>query len=60
MDLDRLFGRTVLIRLTEDNDGFVSTVRYGPLFRKSSKWTTESPEEADWGAIVDETSYSEE
>lgn len=46
MDLEALFGKTIFIRLSEDGDGFVSTVRYGPLYRRSDNWIVEVPHEA--------------
>lgn len=60
MDLQELFSKTIVIRLTEDREGFVSTVRYGSLYRRSEKWAVTSPEEAEWGALVDDPFYSEE
>jgi len=60
MDLQELFGKTILIRLTEDRDAFVSTVRYGPLRRRSETWSVTSPEEAQSNAPVDDVFWSEE
>lgn len=60
MDLDAIFSKTIMIRLTEDQDAFVSTVRYGPLIRRSKSWPVTSPEEAVWGSRLSDPSGSEE
>jgi hypothetical protein len=60
MDLERIVNKKILIRLTESQDGFVSTVRYGPLFRRSKNWAVTSQEEAVGGAGALDSSGSEE
>lgn len=60
MDLDAIFSKTIMIRLTEDQDAFVSTVRYGPLIRRSKSWPVTSPEEAVRGSRLSDRSSSEE
>ena len=38
MDLREILGKNIFIRLTEDSNGFVSTVRFGMLYRKTESW----------------------
>lgn len=58
MDLHQFFGRNVLIRLTDDGEGFVCTNRYGPLYGQSTKWTVNFPEELAREPVVDDSLYS--
>lgn len=58
MDLAEIFHKTIMIRLTEEEDGFVSTVRYGPFIRRSSTWSVLSPEETAWGSLLRDGSSS--
>jgi hypothetical protein len=49
MDIERFVGKTIYIRLAEDDGTFVSTVRYGFLFERSTAWIAmePSPEEQE-------------
>ncbi len=60
MDLQQFFGKTVLIRLTEDGEGFVSTVRYGPLYGNSTTWMMGPAGEANREPVPDDSFYSDE
>jgi hypothetical protein len=58
IDPRHLFRRTILIRLTANGDGFISTVRYGALYRRSKAWIPESRAETLESAHEDR--YSDE
>lgn len=59
MDLGSLFGKTISIRLTDDG-AFVSTVRYGWLYRRSEVCMTETPHATPQKSAVDDASSSAE
>lgn len=44
MDLRKILGKNILIRLTDDRDGFVSTTRIGVLYRTAENWSVETAE----------------
>ena len=60
MGLNAIFGKMITIRLTEDQDAFVSTVRYGPLIRRSESWPVTAREEGIWGPLLYDPSCSNE
>jgi hypothetical protein len=60
MDLQQLLGRNILIRLTEDGGGFVSTLRYGPLYRHSTTWTLEFLLQTEQEPVIDDSLYADE
>lgn len=45
MDARKLFEKTILIRITDEGDGFVSTVRYGAIGSRSDTWKTGAADE---------------
>jgi hypothetical protein len=59
MDIERLVGKTIYIRLAEDDGTFVSTVRYGCLFQRSTAWIAlaQSPEEQELYLREDPPAY---
>jgi hypothetical protein len=60
MDMGEILSKKILIRLSDSGDGFVSTIRYGPLFRRSKTWSMASQEEAVSGARLDDSSGPED
>ncbi len=60
MDMQRLFEKTILIRLTDEGDGFVSTIRYGAFYSRSDTWMAGSSDEVIEESFVDDPFNADE
>ncbi len=53
MDFQEILGKNIFIRLTDDGDGFVSTVRFA-LYRKTEHWSVETAEHTSVELPIDD------
>lgn len=59
MDLRKILGKKILIRLTDDGDGFVSTTRIGVLYRTAENWSVETAEHTSAELPIEDRRKSE-